>query len=238
MIEIKNLSKKYKNRIVLNDVTISFPEKGVTVIVGVNGSGKTTLMDCIVGMKSMDSGEIFVDSFSYSSDNYKSKLFYIPSDFYLPEFMTGIEYLHFILSRYVHSNRLLIPDFIDLFGLESAQNQLIESYSFGMKKKIQIIAALLSNAEYILCDEVFSGLDFETELLLTELLKVISKKSSIVLVSHNKLVVEKFSDNIYLMRNGKLSLFSGIAEDLVKKISLMESVYDKIQWIKTSFVSG
>ena len=149
MIEIKNLSKKYKNRIVLNDVTISFPEKGVTVIVGVNGSGKTTLMDCIVGMKSMDSGEIFVDSFSYSSDNYKSKLFYIPSDFYLPEFMTGIEYLHFILSRYVHSNRLLIPDFIDLFGLESAQNQLIESYSFGMKKKIQIIAALLSNAEYI-----------------------------------------------------------------------------------------
>ena len=211
MIEIKNLSKKYKNRIVLNDVTISFPEKGVTVIVGVNGSGKTTLMDCIVGMKSMDSGEIFVDSFSYSSDNYKSKLFYIPSDFYLPEFMTGIEYLHFILSRYVHSNRLLIPDFIDLFGLESAQNQLIE---------------------------VFSGLDFETELLLTELLKVISKKSSIVLVSHNKLVVEKFSDNIYLMRNGKLSLFSGTAEDLVKKISLMESVYDKIQWIKTSFVSG
>ena len=64
MIEIKNLSKKYKNRIVLNDVTISFPEKGVTVIVGVNGSGKTTLMDCIVGMKSMDSGEIFVDSLS------------------------------------------------------------------------------------------------------------------------------------------------------------------------------
>ena len=57
-------------------------------------------------------------------------------------------------------------------------------------------------------------------------------------MSHNKLVVEKFSDNIYLMRNGKLSLFSGTAEDLVKKISLMESVYDKIQWIKTSFVSG
>ncbi|WP_241694157.1 ATP-binding cassette domain-containing protein, partial [Enterococcus faecalis] len=149
MIRIENLTKKF-DRKVLDNITISLPKNRVSVIVGINGSGKTTLLDCIVGLKDATSGKVFIESYSNDSEKFKECIFYIPSEFYLPNYMTGKEYLNFVLSRYRCSDTERIDDFLELFDLKFAGTNLIESYSFGMKKKIQIVAAALANTDYIL----------------------------------------------------------------------------------------
>lgn len=231
MIEIKNLSKKFKD-LILDDITIILPQKKVSIIVGVNGSGKTTLLECITGLKKITSGHIEINGFSNESEKFKEQIFYIPSDFYLPSFMTGYEYLNFVLSRYPKSNIAGISKFLKLFDLEQDKNKLIESYSLGMKKKIQIIAAALANTEYILGDEVFNGLDFETTLISLELFNRLSLKTGIVLVSHSKLIIDKYSENILLLSNGKMKPFTGTSNDLEKTVLSVEGINEKVKFIQ------
>jgi len=231
MIRIENLTKKF-DRKVLDNITISLPKNRVSVIVGINGSGKTTLLDCIVGLKDATSGKVFIESYSNDSEKFKECIFYIPSEFYLPNYMTGKEYLNFVLSRYRCSDIERIDDFLELFDLKFAGTNLIESYSFGMKKKIQIVAAALANTDYILGDEIFNGLDFETTLLTLELFENLSREVGIVIISHNKLIIERFSENILLMSNGNLTPFLGSSENLEKEVISTEKIHEKIKYIK------
>ncbi len=231
MLKIENLNKEYRKKI-LKNITLSFPKKKVSVIVGINGIGKTTFLDCIVGLKKMTSGKISIENDLNDSDKFKSRIFYLPSDFYLPNFMTGREYLTFVLSRYANSHPEMINSFLNLFDLENYANYLLESYSFGMKKKIQIIAAALSNTDYILGDEIFTGLDFETTLLTLELFDKLSNQSGIIIVSHNKAIIERFSENILLLSDGKLLPFLGTIENLEKEVLNTEKVNEKIEFIK------
>ncbi|HFZ4622548.1 TPA: ABC transporter ATP-binding protein, partial [Enterococcus faecalis] len=153
-------------------------------------------------------------------------------EFYLPNYMTGKEYLNFVLSRYRCSDTERIDDFLELFDLKFAGTNLIESYSFGMKKKIQIVAAALANTDYILGDEIFNGLDFETTLLTLELFENLSREVGIVIISHNKLIIERFSENILLMSNGNLTPFLGASENLEKEVISTEKIHEKIKYIK------
>ena len=166
-LHISHLTKSYKDHKVIDDLSFTFNKKGITIIVGVNGSGKTTLFNLINDLVDKDEGTITLSSLS--DEDRKKECFYIPSDFYLPEYMTGKEYVDFILSRYPYSNKENVEWLIHLLDFDEAYHKLIETYSYGMKKKIQIIAAIASNTHYIFADEVFNGLDFETVLLLEEL---------------------------------------------------------------------
>lgn len=134
----------------------------------------------------------------------KKECFYIPSDFYLPEYMTGKEYVDFILSRYPYSNKENVNWLIHLLDFDEAYHKLIETYSYGMKKKIQIIAAIASNTHYIFADEVFNGLDFETVLLLEELFQKLSNKRAFVLITHEMHLIQRFDCDCYMMKEGKL----------------------------------
>lgn len=231
MLNIQNVTKKFKTT-VLNDITISFPKQTVSVIVGINGIGKTTLLDCIVDLKKINNGSIAIDGHPNDSKAFKARIFYLPSEFYLPNFMTGREYLHFVLSRYDNARKDLIADFLNIFDLTTAADHLLEAYSFGMKKKIQLIAATLSNTEYILGDEIFTGLDFETTLVTLELFDKLADNAGIIIVSHNKAIIEKFSDNILLLSDGKLLPFLGTIDDLEKEVLNMEKVNEKIEFVK------
>lgn len=231
MIKIEHLSKTYK-RLVLNDISVTFPERQVGVIVGINGSGKTTFLDCVVGLKRPSEGEIWIDSHHNQSDPFKEQVFYIPSDFYLPDYMTGNEYIQFVLARYPNADLDKVDSFFELYDLKEAKNQLLESYSFGMKKKVQIIAAVLSNAPYVLGDEVFNGLDFETTLITVKLFQALLDHRSFVLISHNMTIINHFCDHIFLMSNGKLVPFTGDASQLEAEVLRMESVHDKITFIQ------
>ncbi|MDR2976223.1 MAG: ABC transporter ATP-binding protein [Streptococcaceae bacterium] len=236
MLSVLNLTKKYKSTI-LEDLSVTFPEKTMSIIVGVNGSGKSTLLDCISGIKNFNSGRIQINGFDNDAIEFKSQLFYIPSDFYLPEYMTGAEYISFVLSRYTTSDLFMVHQLIDIFSMTDAKNKLIEGYSFGMKKKIQIIAMIAARTNYVMADEVFSGLDFETTILLKEILAELINKTGIILVSHSLDILRQFPDNVYLMRDGKLEKNTDEIDNLSNIVKGEANIYENIDRFKKSYYS-
>lgn len=229
MLTLMNISKRYGEQIVLNNLSVQFSEKGISVIIGVNGSGKTTLMNLITGIEKLDSGDIRIEDQTFETRIFKRKIFYLPSDFFLPEFMTGIEYLKFITQRYeVLYKKENAEKLLTIFDLYSQKNQTIETYSFGMKKKIQIIAAILSKAQYILADEVLSGLDFETMILVHEIFSRISKDRAIIMITHDKQTIEAFDSEVYLLEKTVLQSTNKSADELVAYFREGDIIHDKI----------
>ncbi len=218
MISINSLSKKYSDKTILDNINYSFPDKGITVIVGINGCGKTTFLNIISNLLQQDNGTVYIDNWSKEEKCAKESMFYIPSDFYLPEYMTGLEYCHFLLSRYKTKNMEILNCLIELLDLENKKNDLIETYSFGMKKKIQIALAIACNTKYLILDEIFNGLDFEMTILLQDILQLLSCEKGIILVSHDLNTIEKFPDNILLMENGTLKKYNNSPQKLFNYI--------------------
>ncbi|MFV0556097.1 MAG: ATP-binding cassette domain-containing protein [Lactovum sp.] len=226
MIKITNLAKKYGKLTVFESVDLLIKNRQATLIVGINGSGKTTFLETLVGMRKADTGFVSLDGNPQSSVEFKKQIFYIPSDFYLPEFMTGSEYLNFTLERYEMADRALKDKLLDIYDLKTDQNKLIETYSFGMKKKLQIIAAIASKTSYIIADELLSGLDFEMSLLTLQLMREAVKKVGLVFVTHDQLTLEYFNDAIYLMQNKRLTKYEGKVS-ILTEIIIQESKIDK-----------
>ena len=228
MLEIQNLSKKFKDHKVIDMLNTTFSEIGVSVIVGGNGSGKTTLLHMITHLLQPDTGQILLDGLQPSNIAYKSKFFYLPSDFYLPHYMTGKEYTKFVLSRYAASNYDHLVWLLELLDMTTSQNKMLESYSFGMKKKIQIAAAVAANTDYIFADEILGGLDFETVLLVQAIFAKISQRKKIILVSHDQNTIDCFPEDIRVMRQGKLIPFTGSPYELTTFIKQDGVLRDKL----------
>lgn len=202
MIKINNVTKSYDKKIVFSDISTEFSEKGVTLILGLNGSGKTTLLNMINGIIKIDTGTVLIDELTVSNKIAKKKIVYIPSDFYLPEYMTGKEYCEFIFSIYEKFNKKMYQFLLKLFDFEKDIENIIESYSFGMKKKLQIIASFSLYTKYIFADELFSGLDLETQILLNEIIVNIKDIKKIILVTHSLDIIKKYSEDVRILSNG------------------------------------
>lgn len=235
MLEIRNLSKKYKKQVIINGINTVFSTTGVTVIVGTNGSGKTTFLNIVTNLLQPDSGEITLDGMKQNSLAYKSKFFYLPSDFYLPNYMTGREYAKFVLSRYENSNYIYLDILLKVLDMSDSQDKMLETYSFGMKKKIQIAVAIAANTEYIFADEILGGLDFDTVILVQEIFSLISKNKKIILVSHERNTIDRFSEDIRLMKQGILIPFTGSPDELTKFIKQDGVLRDKFIEINKCF---
>lgn len=232
MFEIEKLSKSFGREKILKDLSVSFNDKGVTVIVGLNGSGKTVFLNTISGIYSVDSGRVSLNGQANNSKVFKESIFYIPSDSYLPEYLTGQEYAEFVQSRYSLSDKEVFLVVVELLEMTEALKKPIETYSFGMKKKLQIALALSLRVGYILADEVFSGLDLETIILVQELFALYSRDHKIILVSHERNIINKFSDDILLMRNGELTAFVGNVDELSDYIYKEGGVNEKLSRIE------
>lgn len=214
MIKIDNLCKSFNSKIVIDNLSYTFEDFGITIVVGINGCGKTTLLNMITNFLQPDQGTILLDGLKPSTKEYKERLFYVPSDFFLPEYMTGKEYCHFVLSSYTHGNKQLLQQLFSLLSLHLAKDNLIETYSFGMKKKLQIALALACNVKYMIFDEIFNGLDFETTIFVQEVFHLLSQDKKIIIVSHDKDTIERFPHDIILMQKGMLYSHEGSPKEL------------------------
>ena len=140
VIEVKNLHKSYKDKVVLDDISFNLKKGEILSIIGKNGIGKSTTIDCIVGLKQKDSGKIKINDFDLDEDYLlaKTQFGYVPSEPTLYECMTGQEYVNFIASCYdvsqkdYNSNYTLLVKYFDLSKFD--MNKRIAIYSHGMKQ--------------------------------------------------------------------------------------------------------
>ena len=175
MLQIKNLTKKYGNKVAVNHLNLTVESGDIYGFIGHNGAGKTTTIKAVTGINNFDEGEILINGKSIQSQPIECKkmMAYIPDNPDLYEHLTGIQYLNFIADIYqVDSEKRfqLIDKYSTQFEIKQNLGDLISSYSHGMKQKLAIISALVHQPKLLILDEPFVGLDPKASLTLKNIM--------------------------------------------------------------------
>ena len=210
MIEIKNLTKIYNNKKVVDDISFTVNDKEIFAFIGHNGAGKTTTIKSIVGINDFDSGEILINGKSIKTQSLEAKkvIAYVPDNPDLYENMRAIDFINFICDMYEideekRQNRIL--KYAKLLEIEDKLNDEISSFSHGMKQKITIISALAHDPDILIMDEPFVGLDPKAVYDLKNIMKEMCQNNKTIFFSTHILdVAEKLCDRVAIIKNGKI----------------------------------
>lgn len=223
MIKIENVSKSYvKNKKSVDSLNLEIKNGEIFGFLGPNGAGKTTTIRMITGVLEPDSGYIQVDGHSIQEEPMEAKqnFGFVPDspDMFLK--LKGIEYLNFLAEVYkvpVDERKKRIEDLTTKFEIYNDLNSSIESYSHGMRQKIVICGALLSNPKNWILDEPMTGLDPKASFDLKEMMREHTKKGNTVFFSTHVLdVAEKLCDRVGIINKGKL-VFVGTLQEMKEK---------------------
>lgn len=194
MIHIRGLSKQYGSNEVLKNLHLDFSNGMVYGIVGENGAGKTTLFRCIAGLEEYQ-GEITSE---YSP--LKNHLGLLLTEPYFFSKITGAEYIRLLCN----ARRIKTGDIENRNIFDLPMNQYASTYSTGMKKKLALTAILLQENKYFILDEPFNGVDIQSNIILTEIVKKLKELNKIVIISsHIFSTLSDTCDEIHLLRKGE-----------------------------------
>lgn len=233
MLKIENLTKRYGEKIAVNNLSLHIAPGEIYGFIGHNGAGKTSTLKCIVGIQDFDEGEIYIDSKSIKKQPIECKrLFaYIPDNPDIYDFMTGIQYLNFVADIFEVSQQErseLIKKYADMFEISGSLNDAINSYSHGMKQKLVIISALIHLPKLIIMDEPFVGLDPKASHILKGIMRQICDDGGAIFFSTHVLeVAEKLCDRVAIIKNGNLVVSGTIDE--VKGDGSLEEVFLELE---------
>ena len=233
MLRIEHLTKKYGDKVAVDDLSLHIKPGTVYGFIGHNGAGKTTTLKSVVGILGFDSGDVFIDGESIKKDplGCKRKIAYIPDNPDIYEYMTGERYLSFIADVFeVGKNERAekIKKYAEQFELTEALPNPIASYSHGMKQKLVVISALIHDPKLVIMDEPFVGLDPKAAHTLKLIMKDICVSGGAIFFSTHVLdVAEKLCDEVAIIKLGKL-IRSGTMEE-VKGDESLEEVFLELE---------
>jgi ABC-2 type transport system ATP-binding protein len=234
-IETKNLTKKFDNIVAVDNLNLKL-RSGVTFgLLGPNGAGKTTtvrLLNCII---KPTSGDAYVDGISIkNSEKVKSITGLLPEQPGVFGKLTAMEFLEFIGALYKVSKNVLrnrIEELVEIFDLDDRKNDLLETYSRGMKQKILLASALVNDPKILFLDEPTSNLDPEASKMVRDLIEELSKKldKTVFICSHMLALVEEVCTEIGILVDGDLLFVGTIPEILAEtRTDSLEEAYLKL----------
>ncbi len=210
MLKIDGLTKKYGNKVAVDNISLEVKAGQITAFIGHNGAGKTTTLKAIAGIIDFDSGEIFIDGKSVKENSYKTKfdIGYLPDNPDIYENLKGIDYLNFIADVF-YVDEATRKERIENYGrrlhIFSDLGALISTYSHGMKQKLAILSMLIHKPKLYLFDEPFVGLDPVASHEFKEIMKELCKEGSAIFYSTHVLeVAEKLCSHVVIIKNGKI----------------------------------
>lgn len=212
MLEIKNLSKNYKEIKAVKNLSLKLKEGEIFGFIGPNGAGKSTTIRCIMNLINKTNGKILIDGKEFNKNNVEIKklIGYLPSEVNLYEEYTVGEMLDFHESFYenVHENRKRLVKKLNL-----DESKKIEDLSFGNLKKLGIILAIMHEPKILILDEATSGLDPIMQNVFFELLKEEKEKGTTIFYStHILSEVSKICDRVGIIKEGKLIKIEDVKE--------------------------
>ena len=228
MLKINSLTKKYGDKVAVNNLSLHIAPGEIYGFIGHNGAGKTTTLKSIAGILDYDSGEILIDGKSAKSEPLACKAVtaYIPDNPDIYDFMTGIQYLNFIADVFKVSDSertSRISEYAKMFEIEDSLNDLIGTYSHGMKQKLVIISALIHSPKLIMMDEPFVGLDPKATHQLKQIMRNICDNGGAIFFSTHVLeVAEKLCDKVAVIKGGNL-VASGTVDEVKGNSSLEDA---------------
>ncbi|MBL1214870.1 MAG: ATP-binding cassette domain-containing protein [Ignavibacteriae bacterium] len=220
-LEVKELTKKFGNLTAVNKASFKVPEGSIFGLIGRNGAGKTTTIRMMMNIYMPDSGEVILRGAVVGQD-FKDKVGYLPEERGLYKKMKVLETLLFFAELKGKTGRDVqkkAKEYLERFNLSDRMNSKIEDLSKGNQQKVQFIATILHDPEFLILDEPFSGLDPINTNILKEIILEKKKEGKVILFStHLMDFAEKMCDHIAIINNGEIIL-EGSLTDLKKKFA-------------------
>jgi ABC-2 type transport system ATP-binding protein len=218
MIKLTNLSKKYGDFTAVDGVNLEVPRGELFGFLGPNGAGKTTTLRMIAGILRPTGGTVHIGGIDIAVDpiGAKMKLGFIPDRPFIYEKLTGGEFLRFVAGLYdqegpevEHRARELLA----LFDLEEWRDELVESYSHGMRQKLIISSAFVHRPQVIVVDEPMVGLDPKAARILKDLFREYTNRGHTIMMStHTLEVAESLCQRIGIIQAGKIRALGTMKE--------------------------
>ena len=233
MVEIKNVTKKYGDKVAINDISFNVGDGEIFAFIGHNGAGKTTLIKSIVGIHDFDSGDILINGKSIKSDTIecKKQMAFVPDNPELYENMKAIDFINFICDMYevsIDIRKENIDKYAKIFEMDKKLNDEISSFSHGMKQKVALIAALAHNPKVLIMDEPFVGLDPKAIFDMKKIMNDMINDGKIVFFSTHILdVAEKLCSKVAIIKEGKLIRSGNMKE--IKGDKSLEKVFLELE---------
>ncbi len=235
MLEIQNLTKRYRNIAVVDNVSFAVRPGEVTGYLGPNGSGKSTTVKIITGLLEPTAGRVLLDGKDIRDDliGFRRRLGYVPEEAILYSYLTGLEYLQ-LMGRLRSLPTAEVDrkanDLLALFSLSDYRHAPISAYSKGMKQRVLISAALMHDPDVLILDEPLSGIDVTSALLFKHLLGELARRGKTILyISHVLEVVEKVCAQVIIIYKGKIMAADSVAHlrDLMD-IPSLEGIFSQL----------
>lgn len=227
MLKITNLSKSYGSFVAVDNLSLHVQQGDIYGFIGHNGAGKTTTLRCIAGILDFTDGDIQINGLSVRADSLQCKRVtcYIPDNPELYEHLTAIRYINFVSDMYdvpVSERNARIQKYSKAFDIDSKLGDLIGSMSHGMKQKVALIAAMVTQPKLLLLDEPFVGLDpLAAHALKGFMSEMCQNGGAIFFSTHVLEVAEKLCNKIAIIKQGRL-VVAGKTDEVRGNSSLEE----------------
>ncbi|MBE0651471.1 MAG: ATP-binding cassette domain-containing protein [Bacteroidales bacterium] len=217
MITIKELNLSYGDLKVIRSLDLSLAENRIHGIVGLNGAGKTTLLNAIYGLKKINSGAVVRDGAGIT----KKEMSFLPTENFFYSNITAAEYLSLFKNTHFETE-----NWNKLFKLPL--DQIVDSYSTGMKKKLAIMAVIKQDKPIMILDEPFNSLDLETSRVLRSIfIRMREKGKTLIVTSHIIETLTNLCDQIHYLENGKIMFSKEKSEFSEFEKELFQSIEEK-----------
>jgi ABC-2 type transport system ATP-binding protein len=218
MIELKALTKRYGAFTAVDAIDLTVPKGELFGFLGPNGAGKTTTLRMIAGILQPTAGTVRIAGIDLAADPIaaKAKLGFIPDRPFIYEKLTGAEFLRFVAGLYDQSGDPVerrMTELLALFDLLAWKDELVESYSHGMRQKLIISSAFLHRPEVIVVDEPMVGLDPKAAKVLKDLFREYTRRGHTIMMStHTLEVAQSLCDRVGIIQNGKIRACGTMSE--------------------------
>ena len=234
MLKINNVSKSFKDKKVLDDLSLNINDSSIFGLVGVNGAGKSTLLRCVAGIYKVDKGNIELNDIdTYENEEIRKDIFFVSDDPYYP-MSANLYTLKDFYSSYYQIDESIYQKVLNSFNLQ--ENKAISSFSKGMKRQAMLLFALSIKPKLLLLDEAFDGLDPLVRLNLKRSLYeyMQDNNSTVIISSHNLKELEDVCDSYGILQDGKINTYGDLLESksninkyqLAFKKDIDEKVFD------------
>lgn len=216
LIEVQSVSKQFGQHCAVNKVSFALKEGEIFGLLGPNGAGKSTVLKMMMNILKPDSGLVLYDKHPIK-DADKDRIGYLPEERGLYKDVRINEMLLYLASLKNGETRATekrLNEWLQKFDLMEWKNRTVKTLSKGMAQKIQFIASILHDPDFIFFDEPFSGLDpLSTDMLVSAITELASKGKNILLSTHNMEIAEKMCSRILVINHGN-ALLSGSLTDI------------------------
>jgi ABC-2 type transport system ATP-binding protein len=229
-LELTGLTKRFGDKVAVDGLDLALEPGAFLGLLGRNGAGKSTTLKMVTGLLKPTSGTIRVLGLDVETNplEVKRQIGVMPEDMALLEFLTGPQYLQFVGRMYGLEEAVISARQGELFeklDLAPAPKTLVTDYSFGMKKKLALCAALIHGPKVVFLDEPFEGIDPVTSRTIKEILAALQHRGvTLVLTSHILEIVERLCPLVAILDEGRLKDF-GTMEELRRQGGSLEAVF-------------